>query len=122
MRRLLPLALLIASTSLSMGCAACCSPYDYAFGYYGGAWQRDDLCNGRVGSIIAPAGSPVVASKQKGPAADPESSRLPELESDLKSQPESEPKPADLDTSSPLKSVKRTRPSGPSRSYPPLND
>lgn len=39
------------------GCAMCCSPYDEAYGYTGGRWQRTDLCHGRVGSAFAPAGA-----------------------------------------------------------------
>ena len=119
MRRLLPLGFLIVSASLSMGCATCCSPYDYAYGYYGGAWQRDDLCNGRVGSVFAPAGTQVYVAKQKAetppatnPLAPPETS------------PEAKPK-ADLNADAnprPLRSVKRTRPATPARSYLPVND
>ena len=120
MRRLFPLGLLIACVSLSMGCATCCSPYDYAYGYTGGAWQRDDLCNGRVGSVFAPAGSRVVAAKQ--PRV-PES-EAPNILAPPAADPEAKPPEADLNTEAarPLKSVKRTRPASPDRSYLPVND
>ena len=119
MRRLFPLGLLMFLASLSMGCAMCCSPYDYAYGYYGGAWERDDLCNGRVGSVFAPAGSQVhVPKKQRAasPApnilAPPETAPEAKPEHDLKA--ETNPQP--------LKSVKRTRSASPDKSYLPVND
>ncbi len=121
MRRLFSLSLLIVSASLSMGCAMCCSPYDYAYSHTGGAWQRDDLCNGRVGSVFAPAGSRVIADKQ--PKTEAETAAPNEL-SPPETAPESKPK-ADLNTDAgprPLKSVKRTRPTSPDRSYLPVND
>jgi hypothetical protein len=34
----------------------CCAPYDYDFGYTGGAWVRDNPSHGRVGSVFEPAG------------------------------------------------------------------
>ena len=119
MRRLFPLGLLIASVSLSMGCATCCNPNDYAYGYYGGAWQRDDLCNGRVGSVYAPAGSQVYKPRQnKAGSESAEPKPLPP-----ESAPEAKPgKPDDMTTSQPLKSVKRSRPGSPDRSYLPVND
>lgn len=124
MRHLFPLGLLILSASMSMGCAMCCSPYDYAYGYNGGAWQRDDLCNGRVGSVFAPAGSKVLTTEAK--KADTESAPPAETppESTPESTPETKPK-ANLDAGTAprtLKSVKRTRPVGPSHSYLPAND
>lgn len=119
MRRLFLLGMLIAFASLSMGCAACCSPYDYAFGYYGGAWQRDDLCHGRVGSVYAPAGSPVIAKKELSPPKESETSPFPEPKPEAKP----ETKPDNMSTEArPLKSVKRARPANSSRSYLPLND
>ena len=50
-------ALLAAAllTGLS-GCAMCCAPYDYDYGYTGGAWVRDNPSCGRVGSAFDPAG------------------------------------------------------------------
>ena len=120
MRRMLPLALLIASTSLSMGCAMCCSPYDYAFGYYGGAWQRDDLCNGRVGSIYAPAGSQVYVPKKKAAPDKPADGMTPSPGT----YHEDKVKP-DLDANyapEQLRSVKRTRPATPAKTYLPEND
>ena len=121
MLRLLPLGLLILCAPLSMGCAICCSPYDYAYGYYGGAWQRDDLCNGRVGSAFAPAGTQVYVPKQaKTETQPPSANPLAPPET----APETKPK-SDLNADAnprPLKSVKRTRPSSPARSYLPVND
>ena len=121
MRRLFPLGLLIISASLSMGCAMCCSPYDYAYGYYGGAWQRDDLCNGRVGSVFAPAGTQVYVPKQPRVETQPPANPLAPPET----APEAKPKSDDLNTDAnprPLKSVKRTRAASPARSYLPVND
>jgi hypothetical protein len=40
----------------SSGCAMCCAPYDWDFGYTGGAWVRDNPSSGRVGSAFEPAG------------------------------------------------------------------
>jgi hypothetical protein len=120
MRRLFPLGLIIASASLSMGCATCCSPYDYAFGYYGGAWRRDDLCNGRVGSVFAPAGTQVYVPKQKTETQPPPPNPLAPPET----APEAKPK-SDLNADAsprPLKSVKRTRPASAPRSSLPVND
>lgn len=50
--RLLALVMLASST----GCAICCHPHDYEYCAYGGRWERDDRCNGRVGSAFEPAG------------------------------------------------------------------
>lgn len=93
MRPLSQLLLLITLASLSSGCAMCCSPFDNAYGYTGGRWQRDDLCHGRVGSAFAPAGGPTgyVSSES---SAEPIPAELP-------------PPPA---KAAPLKSVKRVRP------------
>src|SRR5438552_8343207 len=113
MRRLFSLGLLIASASLSTGCATCCHPYDYAYGYYGGAWQRDDLCNGRVGSAFAPAGSRVIQTKQQGESTPSEGPNTLPPPSDTvpETQPETKPqtRPDKMSTSRPLKSVKRSR-------------
>jgi hypothetical protein len=49
------------------GCAICASPYDGHFAAYGGSWMRDDPSDGRVASLIHPAGPTVV------PMVDPES-------------------------------------------------
>ena len=129
MRRLFLLGLLIASASMSMGCAMCCSPYDYAYPYYGGRWQRDNLCNGRVGSAFDPAGSPVIPTKQQaaGPVWEP--SELPSREPSPEKKPNVKPnlkpntKPDDMTTEvRPLKSVKRARPANLPRPYLPVND
>jgi hypothetical protein len=39
----------------------CANEYDHAYGFYGGSWQREALCEGRVGSAFRPAGGPVAA-------------------------------------------------------------
>jgi hypothetical protein len=123
MRRLFSLGLLVAFASMSMGCAACCSPYDYAYGYYGGAWQRDDLCHGRVGSAYAPAGSPVIAKKELTAPKEFEPSPLPEPATDPKPEAKPETKPGNLSAEArPLKSVKRARPANSPRPYLPAND
>ncbi len=57
MGRFSSLGLLALVALLASGCAMCCSPYDEAYGYSGGRWQRTDLCSGRVGSAFAPAGA-----------------------------------------------------------------
>ncbi|WP_254509052.1 hypothetical protein [Anatilimnocola floriformis] len=56
-------ATLFASAS---GCRICCAPYDYHFGYTGGAWVRDNPTTGRVGSVFEPAGY-----KQASDSVDP---------------------------------------------------
>lgn len=118
MRRLYFLGLLIVLASMSTGCATCCSPYDNAYPYYGGAWQRDDLCHGRVGSAYAPAGSPVILNKQ--PAAEPEMAE-PNSLPEPKAEPEN--KADNMTTEArPLKSIKRARPVNSPRPYLPLND
>jgi len=126
MRRLIALGLLIAFASLSMGCATCCSPYDYAYGYNGGAWQRDDLCHGRVGSVFAPAGSKVLVDKKKAAESAPdEPNQLPGPDAAPEANPEKKPetKPDNMTTEArPLKSVKRTRPVNSPRPYLPAND
>jgi hypothetical protein len=38
------------------GCSICCAPFDYDYGYTGGAWVRDNPSCGRVGSVFDPAG------------------------------------------------------------------
>jgi hypothetical protein len=114
MRRLFALGLLVASASLSMGCAACCSPYDYAYGYQGGAWQRDDLCHGRVGSAFTPAGSKVLVDKKEATESESaEPNQLPGPGPAPEAKPEKKPetKPDNMTTEArPLKSVKRARP------------
>lgn len=118
MRRLFALGLLIISVSMSMGCATCCSPYDYAYACYGGAWQRDDLCHGRVASAYTPAGTRVLNTKV--PSAESETKEpgsLPEPEA----APETKPDNMTTETR-PLKSIKRARPVNSPRAYLPVND
>ena len=57
MKCTLGLSLLGIAALLTSGCAMCCSPYDEAYGFTGGRWQRTNLCHGRVGSAFAPAGA-----------------------------------------------------------------
>jgi hypothetical protein len=90
MGRTLGLASLMIAAMLVSGCAMCCSPYDEAYGYTGGRWQRTDLCQGRVGSAFAPAGS-------EGEAI---------LESDADELPA--PAPSPPTDQGPLKSIKKS--------------
>jgi hypothetical protein len=39
------------------GCAICASPYDSHYPAYGGSWERADPAEGRVASILHPAGA-----------------------------------------------------------------
>jgi hypothetical protein len=50
-------ALLLA---VAGGCAMCDNSQDCTYASYGGKWQREDPCCGRVGSLFAPAGAPAV--------------------------------------------------------------
>jgi hypothetical protein len=63
-------ALLIGSS----GCRMCCAPYDWDFGYTGGAWVRDNPSSGRVGSAFDPAGYKAMevdpADREPTPAGD----------------------------------------------------
>ena len=54
-------ALILAST----GCALCPSPFDYDYNAYGGTWDREERCRGRVGSAFEPAESRLVPVKSK---------------------------------------------------------
>ena len=40
--------------ALSSGCAICQNCDDESYAAYGGAWERNDRCNGRVGSAFTP--------------------------------------------------------------------
>jgi len=42
-----------------VGCAFCASPFDDHYGAEGGAWERHNPTEGRVGSAFSNAGSPV---------------------------------------------------------------
>lgn len=53
------LSLVLAST----GCAVCSSPFDYDYSAYGGTWDREERCRGRVGSAFDPAESRLVPIK-----------------------------------------------------------
>ena len=48
--------LLIVGLLVTSGCAICASPGDDEYAAYGGRWQRTDRNNGRVGSVLDPAG------------------------------------------------------------------
>ena len=64
---------LLSLVSSSLGCALCCSPYDYNYGAYGGRWQRQDMSSGRVGSAFAEAGYDSLGNMLDAqPAAEPE--------------------------------------------------
>lgn len=60
MRRLLSTSLMCLVVGLSTGCAMCSNEHDYDYGFFGGSWQRNDPCQGRVGSAFYPAGGPVL--------------------------------------------------------------
>jgi len=50
--------------AISSGCSLCCAPFDSAFGAYGGVIEREDIYQGRVGSVFEPAGAQVVSYDQ----------------------------------------------------------
>lgn len=39
------------------GCSVCCTPWDYAYGGYGGLTPRENRYYGRVGSAFEPVGA-----------------------------------------------------------------
>ena len=49
------------------GCTMCCAPFDYDYGYQGGAWVRDNPSCGRVGSVFEPAGYKAIADRPSEP-------------------------------------------------------
>jgi hypothetical protein len=53
------------------GCAMCCAPFDYDYGYTGGAWVRDNPSCGRVGSAFEPAGYQVDAGRPVETSTEP---------------------------------------------------
>ncbi|HAA70934.1 MAG TPA: hypothetical protein DCE55_17480 [Planctomycetaceae bacterium] len=59
--------LLIVSLLVTSGCAICASPGDYEYAAYGGRWQRTDRNNGRVGSVLDPAGEQPDSSPRMEP-------------------------------------------------------
>ena len=59
--KLLVLLVLLGTTS---GCLMCCNPMYDAYPAYGGAWERTDRFQGRVGSILEPAGVLVEAGAE----------------------------------------------------------
>jgi hypothetical protein len=61
-------SLLVASLLAGLsGCAMCCAPFDYDYGYQGGAWVRDNPTCGRVGSVFEPAGYKAIADRASEP-------------------------------------------------------
>jgi len=56
LRNLAVLFILAPSIMFSAGCSMCGSPFDHAYGGYGGVTERYDRFHGRVGSAFAPAG------------------------------------------------------------------
>ena len=84
----------------------CCSPYDNAYVYQGGAWQRDNLCEGRVGSAFFPAGTKVIDDETPpaGDAAGPPAKGLESIQP-AHETPAKKPKA----TSAPTRSVKKQR-------------
>lgn len=90
-------ACLVAAALLmgSSGCAMCCAPYDWDFGYSGGAWVRDNPSTGRVGSAFEPAGYKAIeeTANEPTPAAEGDSPTIENLNPE-DTQPESaEPMP-----------------------------
>ena len=59
--------LLIVALLVTSGCAICASPGDYEYAAYGGRWQRTDRTNGRVGSVLDPAGAQPDSSPRMEP-------------------------------------------------------
>lgn len=56
MKSLLLAGLLLSLVASGSGCAMCASPWDCAYGTYGGKWQRGDQFHGRVNSAFESAG------------------------------------------------------------------
>lgn len=84
MTRALALLSLVATVSLTSGCAVCCHPFDNYYLYQGGAWVRNDPEYGRVGSAFTPeVGSRVLpetvdpATAQPTPAVRPRAATEP---------------------------------------------
>ena len=61
--RLGHLALATMLISLA-GCAMCANPFDCYYAAYGGRLPRHDMVNGRVGSILDPAGGGVQTTQE----------------------------------------------------------
>ncbi len=80
----------------SSGCAMCCAPYDWDFGYTGGAWVRDNPSSGRVGSAFDPAGYKAIEDEPAVREPTPAGEQPPAIENlDPENPPESaEPMPA----------------------------
>jgi len=57
---------ILASLAAAAGCAMCASPHDFTYSAYGGSWQRDDPCCGRVGSVFHPAGMETILEVVEG--------------------------------------------------------
>jgi hypothetical protein len=57
--------LALAAMLISLaGCAMCANPFDYHYAAYGSRLPRADMVNGRVGSILDPAGGGVVTTQE----------------------------------------------------------
>ena len=62
--------LIAVSLTVMSGCSMCANTHDATYAAFGGSWQREDMCCGRVGSRFAPAGGQVIDAVQD--AATPE--------------------------------------------------
>jgi hypothetical protein len=83
----------------SSGCAMCCAPYDWDFGYTGGAWVRDNPSSGRVGSAFEPAGYKAMEEEptnEPTPAGDGEPPAIENLDPESPMPENAEPMPAPL--------------------------
>jgi hypothetical protein len=67
MTRSLLMLLLVSGLATASGCVMCAAPDDTAYSAYGGAWQRDDMYHGRVGSILDPTGGPYLVASEGEP-------------------------------------------------------
>jgi hypothetical protein len=91
-------ACLVAAALLmgSSGCAMCCAPYDWDFGYTGGAWVRDNPSMGRVGSAFEPAGYKAIdetANNVRTPAPHGEAPAIENFDPDEMPPDNAEPMP-----------------------------
>jgi hypothetical protein len=60
--------LALAAMLISLaGCAMCDNPFDYHYAAYGSRLPRADMVNGRVGSILDPAGGGVLTTQEIQP-------------------------------------------------------
>ena len=70
MKRTLLLMTLVGGLALSTGCSLCSSHQDAAYSNYGGRVPRYDMYQGRVGSILDPAGAAEVIEAEPAETGD----------------------------------------------------